>query len=343
MKRPATSRGRDKHVIALLVVPDAVAFEVAVVQQIFGRRIESIAAITGYRDSPYEVVLCGEKRRQVLPSGADLGELAPLETMLTADTVMVPGVEDPLAPRSAVLLEALRDAHAAGARMVSYCGGAFVLGRAGLLDGRRATTHWLFSAEFRAEFPLARLEAENLYVDDGLIHTSGGLFSATDLALHLLALDLGQAYANDAGRLLVTAPRRPGGQAQFIKSSLRADDQPPLDSLLHWIREHLDEPLTLARLAAYEHVSERSLVRKFRQATGMSVFDWISTERVSRAKLLLETTGHPVAEIAAMAGFGSSETLRRNFEKHAGTTPAAYRATFRADSAGSVGRLARSV
>ncbi|WP_037076277.1 GlxA family transcriptional regulator [Pseudonocardia spinosispora] len=330
-----------RHVIALLVVPDAVAFEVAIAQQIFGPRMPSLAAAIGDENPRYEVVLCGEQPRQRLSSGADLGELAPLETMLTADTVMVPGVEQPLAPRGAALLDNLRGAHGAGARMVSFCGGAFVLGAAGILDGRRATTHWVLSAEFRHAFPLARLEVDKLYVDDGPVHTSGGMFSIVDLSLHLLALDLGQAYANDVGRLLVSPPRRQGGQAQFIKESLRVDAEPQLGPLLRWIREHLDEPLTLARLAARHHVSERSLVRRFREDTGTSVLEWITRERVDRAKVLLETTDHRVSEVAAMVGFGSSETLRRNFEKLAGTTATAYRATFRTTTADSARQTVR--
>jgi AraC family transcriptional regulator, transcriptional activator FtrA len=328
-KQPQTSRGRDKHVIALLIVPDAVTFEVALVQQVFGRRISSIAMITGDVESPYEIVLCGEQKRHLLRSGADLGELSPLEVMTTADTVIVPGVEDPLAPRSEPLRTALRAAYDADARMVSMCAGAFILGQAGILDGRRATTHWLFSDEFRQAFPLARLENEHLYVDDGPVHTSGGLFSAADLALHLVALDRGTAYSNDFGRVLVTAPHRPGGQAQFVKSSMRLDHAPPLSSLQQWLRDHLHEPLTLTMLAKQEQVSERSLVRKFRQVTGMSVFDWINQERVGQAKILLETTEYRVSEIAIMVGFGSPETLRRHFEKHVGTTAGAYRTTFR--------------
>jgi transcriptional regulator GlxA family with amidase domain len=328
-KHPPTSRGRAKHVIALLVTPDTVAFEVTVAQQIFGRRMPSLAAVTGDAESPYEVVLCGETPRLHLPLGTDLGELAPLETLRSADTVMVPGVEQPLAPRSAALLAGLRGAHTAGARLVSFCGGAFLLGFAGILDGRRATTHWVLTQEFRALFPLVRLEAEKLYVGDGTVHTSGGMFSMVDLSLHLLAIDLGHAYANDFGRILVSPPHRPGGQAQFIKDSLRVDADPPLAALLRWLREHLHEPLTLARLAEHEHVSERSLVRKFREETGTSVLDWITRERVDRAKVLLETSDYRVSEIAAMVGFGSSETLRRNFEKVAGTTATAYRSTFR--------------
>lgn len=212
---------------------------------------------------------------------------------------------------------------------MSFRGGAFVLGFAGLLDGRRATTHWVLSREFRALFPLVRLEAEKLYVDDGELHTSGGMFSMVDLSLHLLALDLGHSYACDFGRILVSPPHRPGGQAQFVEDSLRVGGDRPLAALLEWLREHLHEPLTLARLAEYEHVSERSLVRMFREETGTSVLDWITRERVNRAKVLLETTSYRVSDIAAMVGFGSLETLRRNFEKIAGTTATAYRSTFR--------------
>lgn len=328
-KKPATSRGRDKHVIALLVVPDTVALEVAVAQQIFGRRMPSLAAVTGDGDSPYDVVLVGEESRVTLPSGADPGPLAPLETMLTADTVIVPGIEDPLRERSADLLGALRDARDAGARMVSYCGGAFILGKAGILDRKRATTHWVLAKEFKELFPLATLQAEHLYVDDGDVHTSGGIFSATDLSLHLLALDLGHAYANDMSRILVSAPHRPGGQSQFMKDSIRLDEEPPMESLLRWLRDNIHEQLTLAELAAHQHMSERTLVRKFRADTGMSVFDWITRERVNQAKALLETTDHPVSEIAAMVGLGTSESLRRNFERIVGTTASGYRKTFR--------------
>jgi transcriptional regulator GlxA family with amidase domain len=326
---PSTSRGRSKHVIAVLVVPDSVALEIAIAQQVFGRRMPSLAAVTGDGETPYEVVLVGEQERVTLPSGSDPGPLAPLETMLAADTVLVPGLEEPLAPRSDELLATIRAARDAGARMVSFCGGAFILGRAGILDKKRATTHWVLSKEFTQEFPLATLQAEQLYVDDAEVHTSGGIFSATDLALHILALDLGYAYANDFGRILVSAPHRPGGQSQFMKDAIRLDSEPPVESFLRWLRENIHEPLTLADLAAHEHLSERSLVRRFRADTGMSVFDWISRERVNQAKALLETTDYRVSEIAAMVGMGSAESLRRNFERHVGTTASAYRNTFR--------------
>jgi AraC family transcriptional activator FtrA len=331
---PTTSHGRDKHVIAVLVAPDTSPLEVVVTQQIFGPPVTALAEVTAEKDSLYDVVLCGEAPRYVLSNGADPGDLAGLDVLVEADTVIVPGVQHPLAERSSDLLDGLRAACSAGARMVSFCGGAFLFGYAGLLDRRRATTHWLLAPEFRAAFPHVRLDVDRLYIDDPPIYTSGGIFAATDLALHLLALDRGQAVANNMGRMLVSAPYRAGGQAQFIMQSIRIDANGGMDELMTWLRDHLEEPLTLASLARRENMSERSLVRKFRAATGMSVFDWIARERVDRAKILLETTDFAVGDIAGMVGYGSKETLRRNFERAVGTTASAYRRSFRGELAG---------
>lgn len=329
-RTPLTSRGRDKHVVAIVVLPDTIALGVYVTQSVFGQPIGMIAEVMGVdQPSPYEVVLCGEDPRYVLPSGTDLGELAPLNVVREADTVVMPGAVEPLKPRSETLLGALRDAYGAGARMVSTCSGAFVLGQAGLLDGRTATTHWLLAPEFREAFPRVRLDVDRLYVDDGRIHTSAGRMASMDLALHLLALDRGQVAANDKGRFMVSAPHRSGGQSQFVKDSLRADTRSSMEPLLQWLRDNLDRPLTLAQIAAQGHVSERTLARKFRAATGITVFDWIIRERVNRAKVLLETTDFSIGQVAAMAGFGSTEGLRRHFDKTVGTTAGAYRRTFR--------------
>jgi transcriptional regulator GlxA family with amidase domain len=331
VRMPKTSAGRDRHRIAVLVVPDTVALEVAIAQQVFGPRIYNFAKITGDRETPYEVLLCGETERITLPSGIDLGPLAPLDALREADTVLVPGIEEPFAERSEQLVAALRDAQTNGARMVSFCGGAFILGKAGVLDRKRVTTHWILSPEFRELFPLATLEAEQLFIEDGNVLTSGGIFSATDLALHILAIDLGFAYSNDFSRLLVSAPVRDGGQAQYIKESIRIDQQQPFRELTDWIRERLNEPLSMADLAAHEHMSERNLARRFQAQTGMSPFEWINTERISRAKILVESTDLPIGQIAAMVGMGSAESLRRNFSRIVGTSAAAYRRTFRAE------------
>ena len=332
-KRPTTSRGRDKHVIGVVVVPDSVPLEITVAQAVFGPPVPSIAEVMGIpADSPYEVVLCAEERRFVLSRGIDMGVLAPLTSLAEVDTVLIPGITEPLASRSDSLLASLRSAHDGGARMVSFCGGAFILAAAGVLDGRRATTHWMLAPEFRQLHPHVRLDVDRLYVDDPPVHTSGGLLAATDLALHIVALDCGQTVANDISRVLVSPPHRGGGQQQFIKDSMRAEVNTSMQSLQAWLRNNLHEPLTLETVSRREHLSQRSLVRKFRAVTGMSVLDWINRERVNRAKVLLETTDFPVNEITAMVGYGSNESLRRNFEKWAGTTASAYRRTFRAAS-----------
>ncbi|WP_163733211.1 GlxA family transcriptional regulator [Mycolicibacterium madagascariense] len=320
--------------VAVVVLPDTIALGVYVTQSVFGQPAGMIAEVMGIDEpSPYEVVLCGNATRHVLPSGIDFGELAPLDVARDADTVVVAGVVEPMKPRDEELINVLRDAYQGGARLVSTCSGAFVLAQAGLLDGRTATTHWLLAAEFRQAFPGVRLDVDRLYVDDGRVHTSAGRMAALDLALHLLALDRGQAAANDVGRILVSAPQRSGGQAQFVKDSLRADATTSMEPLLQWLRENLEQPITLAQVAAHGHMSERTLARKFRAATGTTVFDWLIRERINRAKVLLETTDFTIGEVAAMAGFGSTEALRRHFDKAVGTTAGAYRRTFRSSAA----------
>lgn len=327
---PSTSHGRSRHRIAVLVLPDTVPLGVLMLQSVFSSPIGAIADAMGVvGPSPYEIVLCGSTTRQPLLRAVDLGPLSPLDELTRADTVVVPGVVDPLDSRPGDVLDALRDAEAAGARIVSTCSGAFILAQAGLLDGRTATTHWLLAPQFEKAYPRVQLKVDRLYVDDGRIHTSAGRFAGTDLAMHLLALDCGQAAANDVGRYLVSAPHRTGGQSQFVDDSLRVATQNEMEPVMAWLREHLAEPLTLAAIAANAHISERTLGRKFRAATGMTVFDWIVRERINRAKVLLEVTDFPVGEIAAMAGFGSTEGLRRHFEKTVGATASAYRRTFR--------------
>ncbi|MCV7422107.1 helix-turn-helix domain-containing protein [Mycobacterium yunnanensis] len=341
VERATALRGDAPHRIGVLVVPDSVPLEVLVSQSVFGPPIPAVADVMGIsRQLPYEVVLVGERPRFVLARGVDVGPLAPLDSLQDCDTVIVPGVAEPLVERSAELLDALRKAAVTGARMVSFCGGAFILGQAGVLDGRTVTTHWLLEPEFRARFPHISLDVGKLYIDDPPVHTSGGIMAATDLAIHLIALDRGQAVANDVARVLVSAPQRDGGQAQFVKDQLRSDGRSSVDGLLRWVRDHLHEPITLADLARHEHLSERSLVRAFRAEVGMTALQWITRERINRAKVLLETTDFPVGDIAVMVGFGSRETLRRNFERIAGTTAGGYRRMFRDRSADVAGRIA---
>lgn len=311
--RPTLSRGRFRHVIALVVPTDAVSLDIDVVRQVFGPRAAAESDVAGQ----YEVMLCGER------SDTESDKLASLERLVTADTVIVPGVENPLAPRSTALIDALRAAYAAGARMVGFGSGVFLLGYAGVLDGRRATTHWRYAREFRDIFPNSRLDTELPHVDDERVHTGGGVLSGVHLALHLLAMDVGRGRAEAVGRAVIAAPWRADARTR------REQDREPMAPVMTWLREHLHEPLSLARVAEESYISERSLVRKFRAATGTTIFDWVNRERIDRAKLLLETTDHPISDIAAMVGFGSPETLRRNFQRHVGTTARSYRHKFR--------------
>jgi AraC family transcriptional activator FtrA len=306
---PPLSRGRFRHVVALVVPTDAVALDIDVVRQVFGPRPAAESDVAGQ----YEVIPCGEQSDTA----------ASLETLVTADTVIVPGVENPLAPRSTALIDALRAAYAGGARMAGFGGGVFLLGFAGVLDGRRATTNWRFAREFRDLFPNSRLDTEVPHVDDDRVHTAGGVLSGVHLALHLLAMDVGRGRAEAVGRAVIAAPWRADARTR------RGPDREPMAPVMSWLREHLHEPLSLARVAEESYISERSLVRKFRAATGTTVFAWVNRERIDRAKLLLETTDHPIADVAAMVGFGSPETLRRNFQRHVGTTARSYRHKFR--------------
>jgi len=212
------------------------------------------------------------------------------------------------------------------------CAGTFVLGQAGVLDGRRVTTHWALADEFRVAFPKANLIEHAMYVDDGQILSSGGMMASADLCMYLLRLDQGQSYANDVSRVLISPPHRTGGQAQYAKSTRRTMSS-ELSPVLAWLEEHVDEPLTLKDVAAQAHMSQRTLVRRFRVETGESIAGWIARRRVEHAQALLEDTPLSMTEVAHTVGFGSTESMRRHFIARTGTTPRSYRDTFRGSSA----------
>ncbi|TWD82609.1 transcriptional regulator GlxA family with amidase domain [Kribbella amoyensis] len=312
----------DRHRVGIAVLGGTTALDLAVAVQAFGRRPAVFHRIRPEPESPYEITLCG---RAGVPT---FGELRPMSELAAADTVVVPGVDDPLAARDPEVLEAIAVAAERGARLLSLCAGAFVLGYAGVLHGHRVTTHWALADDFRAEFPRVELAEHELYVDDGQVLASGGMLAAADLCLHVLRTDHGQAYANDMSRLLVSPPHRTGGQSQYSK----VIDRPLTGSLapvLEWMLAHLDEPLTLRSVAAHAHMSTRTLARRFRAETGQSLLDWVVMRRVERARELLEESDLTVTQIAYAAGFGSTESLRRHFLLSSGTSPGAYRATFR--------------
>ncbi|MGW0121494.1 helix-turn-helix domain-containing protein [Streptomyces sp. NPDC003327] len=307
--------------LALAVTDGMLHFELSLACEVFG------ADLSREVGSWYEVEVCG-------PAPVRVGRfrLEPeygLDRLPYADTVVVPGWADVDAAPPAELVDAVRAAHEAGARVVSLCTGAFVLAAAGLLDGRRATTHWAHTAVLAARHPRVEVDPDVLYVDDGDVLTSAGKAAAMDLCLHLVRLDHGSAVANRLARTLVVPPHRAGGQAQFVTAPVPEQDDHPLADLFPWVLERLDQPLTVEDLARRAHMSSRHLGRHFRAVTGTTPLRWLLTQRIRRAQELLEVSGESVDAIAVATGMGTATTLRRHFNRTIGVPPDAYRRTFR--------------
>jgi AraC family transcriptional regulator, transcriptional activator FtrA len=307
--------------VALAVTDGMLQFELAMAYEVFG------ADMSGVVDPWYDVAVCGSGAVQVgrFLLEPDRG----LDHLPRASTVIIPALADVDIDPPADLVDAVRAAHSAGARVVSLCTGAFVLAAAGLLDGRRATTHWAHAGALAARYPLVEVDPGVLYVDNGTVLTSAGKAAAMDLCLHVVRSDHGSAIANTIARRLVVPPHRAGGQAQFVTAPVPALDNNPLGTLLPWATERLDHPLTVEDLARQANMSSRNLGRHFRSATGTTPLQWLLIQRIRRAQELLETTNGSVDAIAEAVGMGSAATLRRHFNRTIGVPPDAYRRTFR--------------
>ena len=252
-----------------------------------------------------------------------------LEALGRAHTVIVPGHVDLEREWDATALDALRAAHTRGARIASVCTGAFVLAAAGLLDGRRATTHWYDAPRLAAMHPEVDVDPGVLYVDEGRILTSAGVAAGIDLCLHLVRLDHGAEVANAVARRIVVAPHRSGGQAQFVDRPLPATPAEGLEATRAWALERLDQPLTVASLARHALMSERTFARRFRAETGTTPLRWLIDQRLAHARRLLERTDLGVDAVASESGFGTAAGLREPFARSVRTTPTAYRRAFR--------------
>lgn len=310
--------------VAVAVTDGVPIFEVAAPCLVFGQPRLDLA------DPWYEFRLCAAKPGHTRADAWFLADTPyTLEALASADTVIVPACEDVHEHTPDELVEAIRVAHQRGARIASICSGAFVLAAAGLLDGRMAATHWMHATLLAERYPAVRVNADVLYVDDGDVLTSAGTAAGLDLCLHLLRCDLGAEVANAVARRLVVPAHRPGGQAQYVEHPLPADDADGLAPLLQWASNHLERPLTLAELASRAHVSPRTLVRRFHAATGTTPLQWLLTQRVERARELLEATDLSIEYVAERSGFGSAPNLRHHFSASVGVPPTEYRRTFR--------------
>jgi transcriptional regulator GlxA family with amidase domain len=319
------------HVVAVLALPDTIAFDLATPIEAFGR-VRLASGAPGYR-----VVVCGsqsEVSAGLFRIGTDHG----LDVLAEADTVIVPGVNDASVDAPEEIVAALIAAHARGVRIASICSGAFVLAATGLLDGRRATTHWIAAEFFRARFPAVDLDPDVLYVDEGQVLTSAGASAGLDLCLHMIARDYGAAVAADAARLAVAPLHRSGGQAQFILRNQAAvkhiAERTELDDVLAWIEQEAHRDVTLHDIAVRAAVSVRTLNRRFQAETGQTPMQWLTGVRVRHAQQLLESTAYGVERVGREVGFTSPANFREQFRRLTGVAPMNYRNTFRERMAG---------
>ncbi|MER7717674.1 helix-turn-helix domain-containing protein [Streptomyces flaveolus] len=310
------------HRVVALLNPPQSPFELSCATEVFG---------TTPQDEPprYSFRICAERPGPLqTTAGYQILVDAGLEALKQADTVIVPGWQPPRAPASPAVTAGLRTAHRRGARIVAICTGAFALAQAGLLDGRRATTHWRQSARLAAAFPEVRIDQDVLFVDHGDVATSAGTGAGIDLCLHLVRSDHGAAYAAQIARNMVLPPHREGSQLQYAEQPAPAKADESLASLLEWATSRLDTRLTLDRLAEHAGLSSRTLARRFIEQLGTSPGHWLLRQRIDAARVLLEQTDLPVEAIATRVGLTSAVNLRRRFRAHLGTTPGAYRRTF---------------
>jgi transcriptional regulator GlxA family with amidase domain len=314
------------HRVAVLALDPVVAFDLATAVQVLGAN-ELDDAVR------YDVTVCARAAGPVVTShGYAIHAPHGLGAVARADTVIVPGFDPRPEGVHPAVLAALERAHARGARIASICTGAYALAAAGLLDGRRATTHWAHVDDLARRHPEVTVEPGVLFVDEGDVLTSAGVAAGIDLCLHLVRRDHGAAVANAIARRMVVAPLREGGQAQFVPAPAGDAHGGTLAATRAWALGRLSEPLPVAALAAHAGWSERTFLRRFRAETGTTPLRWLHGARIGLARELLERTELPVEQVAGTCGFGSATALRRHFHEATATTPTAYRRAFRASA-----------
>ncbi|MFI1355091.1 helix-turn-helix domain-containing protein [Streptomyces sp. NPDC020898] len=317
--------GRQPHRVAVIVDEGTNPFEVGVATELFGLPRPEL----GLPGPLYEVTMCAPTPEVRLNHGFfTLTGVAGLETVDAADTLVVPGRPDNVVPRGDAVLDAVRRTHARGARMMSLCTGSFALAEAGVLDGRRATTHWLWAETFKQLHPQVLLEPDVLFTDEGDILTAAGSAAALDLGLHIWRTDHGAEVANAVSRRLVFAAHRDGGQRQFVERPVPAVPDESLGPLLAWAQERLGDPLTVPALASRAAVSPATLHRRFRAQLGTTPLAWLTGERVTLARRLIERGEERLDVVAARSGLGTAANLRARLRHETGLSPSAYRRRF---------------
>lgn len=318
-----TFNGPSNRLVAALAYDQLCSFEFGCAAEVFGLPRPE------FGERWYQFVTCAAEPGPLRAMGGlSVTTEAGLEVLARAGTIVIPGWKSAEATPSLELVNALRTAHAAGARLVTICSGVFLLAAAGVLTNEKVTTHWRYTDRLQAMYPRLDVDPDVLYVDAGQILTSAGSAAGLDLCLHLVRRDFGGAIANQVARRLVIAPHRNGGQAQFIDRPIlpRADNR--LADVIGGLATRLHEPLTIAAMAERAAMSPRNFIRRFQEATGRTPLDWLIDARVAHARELLEATGLSIDEIASRSGFGAAATLRHHFRRKLSLSPAEYRERF---------------
>ena len=317
------------HTVAILAYDGMSGFESGLAAEIFGMTELSERFSAGIARPWYAVRLCAETPEVRMLGGATVRTAYGLADLAEADTLVIPSVRDIDDPTTPALIEAIRAADRRGARLVSICSGAFALAAAGVLEGRAATTHWLYADELQRRHPGIEVDRAPLYVDNGRVLTSAGCAAGLDLCLHIVRSDRGVGVANDVARRLVIAPHRAGGQAQYVETPVPLPtDDGRIAAGMAWALEHLDAAITLDELAAHCAMSRRNFLRQFARATGTTPMRWLTEQRVQASLPLLAASALSVEQIASRVGFESPVTYRYHFVRQMHTTPSDYRSTF---------------
>jgi AraC family transcriptional regulator, transcriptional activator FtrA len=315
---------QDSPLVVALAYDGLCTFEFGIVVEVFGLARPEF-------DFPwYEFKVCAREAGGIAAVGGfSMSAPHDLGLLDRADIIIIPGWRSPADLPARDVVDAILRAHRRGARLVSICGGVFVLAATGLLDNRRATTHWLYADELAARYPAIIVDPEVLYTEDDTIFTSAGSAAGIDLCLHIVRKDYGSHVANSVARRLIAPPYREGGQSQFILSRAPKSGGAHLAEVLDWLRGNLRDRVTITDIARKARMSERTLLRRFKMTTGTTPLEWLIQQRVLFAQLLLETGNYSVEQVSTESGFGSAEAFRYHFRRITQTSPTAYRRTFR--------------